>query len=255
MRIVLAYFDLRFSRLLQQLPEKLLHRGFLGFRLSVPVPADPAKCLHIDVLNRLKDDDDVEDGDHFQCNHDEDRGHDHGDNDDDDEDGKYLEAGGTDPPDGGITRPEVHATVLLTSGSTRRRLGLPLVSLGCRLLDHLHESGDGGEVGARTLRRSAFLMIVDFISRAKNTAASGREKRDLPRRPNRKESCNERKRHREREREIAFLISWYSLSWLRFTLYVNVLIRGNLGTFWRGRQLFEIFDSGITFWPDKKALI
>ena len=190
--------DLRFPGLLQQLLEKLLHRSFLGFRLSVAGPALPAKCLHIDVLNRLKDDD-VDDGDHFRHNHDDDRGHDRGD---DDDDGKYLEAGGTDPPDGGITRPTVHATVF---------------PLGRRLLDHLHESGDGCEVGARTLHESAaFLIIPDYISRATDTAASGREKRDLPRHPHRKESYDERTRQRGRESDgfldfavLAFLASVY----------------------------------------------
>ena len=190
--------DLRFPRLLRQLPEKLLHRSFFGFQLSVAGPALPAKCLHIDVLNRLKDDDDdLDDGDHFRYNHDDDRGHDRGD---DDEDGKYLEAGGTDPPDGAIPRPAARTTVFL---------GVPLFSLGRRLLDHLHESGDGGEVGARSLRRSAFLIVADFISRATDTAAAGRENRDLPRRPHRK---NPATRERDREREIAFLSSRCSLS-------------------------------------------
>ena len=200
--------DLRFPRLRHQLPEKLLHRSVLGFRLSVAGPALPAKFLHIDVLNRLKDDDDdVDDGDHFRYNHD----HDHDDDDDDDVDGKYLEAVGTDPPDGGITRPAVHATGFLAGGSTRRRLGLPLVSLGRRLLDHLHESGDGGEVGARSLRRSAFLIIAVFISRATDTAASGRENRDLPRRPHRK---NPATRERDREREIARFLDFAVLAFL-----------------------------------------
>ena len=89
-----------------------------------------------------------------------------------------------------------------------------------------------------------------------SSVSSGRENRDLPRRPHRKESCDERRERRERER--AFLISRYSLSWLRFTLCANVLIRRKSGHFLRrGRQLFEIFDYGITLrmGPMKKAFI